>query len=496
MSVVARRPIKARSWPLRLPHGPLSLAGQYLFASLAILVVTVVVLGVWVGDQIEQGVVNRTAGVTAVYINSIVTPHLQSLTHQPSLSNDDRNALSQILSDPVLSSNFVAVKVWSLDGTVLYSNNPDLLGRHFSPDDQLSLATHGWVSAELSNLDEPENVDERRHWNRLVEVYVPVWERGTDRCIAVAEFYERPDDLDREIMGARLRSWGVVVATVTLAYVLLAGIVKRGSDTIRRQQGDLQVKVAELTLLVEQNGRLRERLHQAAARAATINEQALRRVGADLHDGPGQSLALALLRLDEVHERAGRLGASAEPTSGVGADEFPVIKAALDDALREIRSISAGLRLPELAPLTPADIVGRVVRSHERLTQVRVKTELVGLPEQAPLATKTVLFRALQEGLSNATRHGGGVDVQARLFVEGCCLCLEVSDRGPGFAPDRPKSDGRLGLAGMREQAELLGGHFEVISTPGRGTTLRVSWPLSEADLAPERDEIEEHGGT
>jgi signal transduction histidine kinase len=54
-----------------------------------------------------------------------------------------------------------------------------------------------------------------------------------------------------------------------------------------------------------------------------------------------------------------------------------------------------------------------------------------------------------------------------------------VADDGPGFNPDAAARSGRLGLAGMRERAELLGGSFEVDSAPGAGTTVRVWWPLS-----------------
>ncbi len=91
---------------------------------------------------------------------------------------------------------------------------------------------------------------------------------------------------------------------------------------------------------------------------------------------------------------------------------------------------------------------------------------------------KIGLLRTLQEALSNATRHGRGQGVEVRLIATADSLRLTVSDRGPGFDPASAARSDRLGLAGMRERAELLSGTFEIESAPGAGTSLHVRWPL------------------
>src|SRR5262249_26334863 len=161
-----------------------------------------------------------------------------------------------------------------------------------------------------------------------------------------AEFYQLPDDLERDLATARLQSWGAVAAATALVYLLLAGIVKRGSQTIARQQAALRRQVAELSRLLEQNARLGERVRQAAGRTTQLTEQGLRRISADLPDGPGQALGLALLRLDSLDEGGGARCPSCR--------ELAVVQQAVRDALGEIRAISAGLRLPALAPLSLA----------------------------------------------------------------------------------------------------------------------------------------------
>jgi signal transduction histidine kinase len=118
------------------------------------------------------------------------------------------------------------------------------------------------------------------------------------------------------------------------------------------------------------------------------------------------------------------------------------------------------------------------------LTDAAVAVHFDGVPDQAPLPVKIALFRSLQEALSNATRHARGAPVAARVGADAGFLHLTVTDQGPGFAVERVGAAGRLGLAGLREQAELLGGSFQIDTSPGRGTTLRLHWPLVRSEDA------------
>jgi signal transduction histidine kinase len=126
------------------------------------------------------------------------------------------------------------------------------------------------------------------------------------------------------------------------------------------------------------------------------------------------------------------------------------------------------------------EVIERAVRDHEKRSGIQVARDIRELPLDAPLAVKIGLFRALQETLSNATRHGKGIAVTVAVWSEADNLHLEVSDRGPGFASTRPRSGGGLGLPGLRERTALVGGTFEVVSSPGQGARIRLTWPLAE----------------
>lgn len=316
----------------------------------------------------------------------------------------------------------------------------------------------------MSDLSEEENVYERSHWSRLLEIYAPVRQDAGGELLAITEFYEVPDELDAQIAEARRGSWALVGLTMLVAYALLAGIVKTGSDTIGRQQRSLRAQVAELRSLLAENQRLQERVSNAALRTTTLNEQALRRISADLHDGPAQALGFALLRLDEAGDGGGLAGA----------------RRAIADALAEIRAISTGLRLPDLEPLSLREVAERTVQDHRRHSGTAVALRCEALPETAPLAIKTALVRTMQEALSNATRHGLGREVAVTLSSADGMLRLSVRDRGPGFAAGAAPTAG-LGIAGMRERAELLGGTFRIDSSPGHGAEVEASWPLAGA---------------
>ena len=123
-----------------------------------------------------------------------------------------------------------------MDGRILYSPDRALIGQQFAADDALLRAGRGEVNADMSDLSQPENVHERQQFSRLVEVYAPVRRESGGQVIAVNEFYLLPDALDAEIRAAQLRSWAVVGVVGVITYLLMAGIVKSGSDTIRRQQ--------------------------------------------------------------------------------------------------------------------------------------------------------------------------------------------------------------------------------------------------------------------
>ncbi|MCX7178588.1 MAG: sensor histidine kinase [Proteobacteria bacterium] len=452
-----------------------------------ILLAGMTIIGTWVQHEIESGVISRAGAVTSLYVDSFVSPHLESLAGGGKMSDIDRSDLARVLSGTPFSREIVLIKIWAPDGTILFSSNPALVGRKFplKDEEELASAFSGNVRSHITDLTYPENVAERTQWPQLIETYAPARAHNTGEIVAVVEFYQSTNDLTHEMRTARLRSWLMVGTATLIIFLLLAMLVKRASTTITVQQSELREKVVQLTALLAQNERLHERVQRAAERTTTLNERFLHRISADLHDGPAQGLALALMRMKSLADMCGTCTMTIGKNPSV-VDEFGTLHSALQFALDDLRAIARGLHLPEIEQLSPAETAHRAVRDFERKTGIEVTLGIDGMPDEVPFPVKITLFRLLQESLANSFRHCGGADQRVTLKMQDHQLLVEISDSGKGFDPGAAVSDAHLGLAGLRERVEILGGIFSVQSALGKGTVVYAALPV---DLLEENHE-------
>ena len=457
----------------------ISLARQFLLASFVILLVGMLVIGVWVSYQIERGVLKRTAAITALYVDSFVSPQIQGLTDQESLAEEVMKSLDLLITDTPLGQQIVSFKIWSDDGRILYSADRDLVGVDFGENDELAGAIAGEVVSSISDLDKPEQAHERMRWDRLIETYAPVRKAGSQEVLAISEFYQLPDDLESEIRSAQLQSWLVVSMSTVIMYALLAGMVGRASRTIQNQQAELEDHVEELRGTLRQNEDLHRRVQRAGARTTALNERLLRRLSSDLHDGMGQDLTLALMRIEAF--RDGNTDGSEAPSEGVpSSTDVEVIRSALNSAVSELRTTTAGLRLPELGDLNIVEVAERAIRAFESKSGLSVQFEAGPIEQSWPMPSKITVYRVIQEALANSYRHSDGANRKVKLWEDGGQLLAQVSDDGEGFDLHAAADSGGLGLAGMRERVELLGGTFKIEGVPGHGTTVAISLPLMD----------------
>jgi signal transduction histidine kinase len=444
-----------------------------MLLSLVILVVGAYVIGSYTAGEIEARVIQRTSAITALYVDSFVSPHLQELATSGTISPDHSADLDALLSTTPLGKKIVAFKIWSTSGEVLYANNNrQLIGQQFSIEGDLAQALDGEVASEISNLGSDENQFERPRYDRLLEVYVPVHAKDSGEIIGASEFYQDPSELESEVSSSQRKGWLIVGGSTGAMYLLLVGMVRGASTTISRQHRRLEH-------LAVQNADLAKRVRRAAAHKSETDERLLMRIAQDLHDGPAQDVSLALLRLDAVGgaEEGGGQPASAQL-------DIQLMRAALSGAIKDIREIAAGLRLPEMEGLSLTEVVERAVQEHREKTGNRVTVSVVaGLPA-AGLPAKIAVYRIVQEALNNSYQHAGVDEEEVDLRFSQEALQLEVRDRGVGLdgsAGPRAPSKGRapLGIRGMRERVEMLGGTLEVLSEPGSGTIVRAVVPLA-----------------
>ncbi|UTW08482.1 sensor histidine kinase [Pseudomonas benzenivorans] len=464
---------------IRQPLRRLSRSTQFVIAATVILGLTMAFVGNLVSKTIERSAVQTAANVVGLYMTTFLEPYVQELTTADRLSVASAGAIDRLMTSPTLTEHVVSVKIWAPDGTILYATNKDMIGKRYAAED-LTQALQGNTVTEWGALDAEENRYERSLGIPLYEIYAPLREFGTERIIAVGEFYEKAEMLEQEIAVIRQEVW-IVVGTATLSMLLLLfAIVRRGERIILRQELALSRQMQEQARLNNQNINLQRKITSANQSFSRVNELILRRLGADLHDGPAQLLTLILVRLDELavlQERYRENGGEFE------MDALESLRHAAKDALGEIRDISRGLALPEINGMPLGQELELVVQRHELRTETQVKLSCSDLPEKVPLAHKTCIYRFVQEALNNAYHHadGEGQEVSAT-FVQGV-LEVRVSDSGDGFDVEHPvlvkhHERARLGLAGMRYRVESLGGQFNVISNPNDGTTVSAKFRL------------------
>ncbi len=237
------------------------------------------------------------------------------------------------------------------------------------------------------------------------------------------------------------------------------------------------VILRDITLRRQAEEELREshdRLRELTAALESVREEERTRISRELHDELGQQLTA--LRMD-VSWLASRLS----PDQPGLVEKLNSMKATIDATVRSVRRISA-----ELRPLVLNEL--GLVAATEWLVQdfaarSGIKTELDLDLDEHTLALDdrlaTAMFRVLQESLTNVARHANASRVNVVLSGANGALVLKVQDDGKGIAPGEERKSGSFGLLGMRERMQALGGQVTLRSSPGEGTTVEVSVPLS-----------------
>jgi len=315
----------------------------------------------------------------------------------------------------------------------------------------------------------------------------PWWLPRRELAIMVAKIACIEFSIEILIMfGLRLshlpNDWIIVDILDATTFTMLAipivywWVARPFAEAAREANEKLARQLQESQQLLRQNETLRASLQSTSESSAEIHERMLQKIGAELHDGPAQLLSYTLLQLDRL---APVVELAHENNINVDLEKM---RRVLGDTMQEVRAISTGLSLPELAAATIDETIGLAIRRHEDLTGTKVIVSLSGLPARTSLKQKICTYRFVQEALSNALRHG-----QARTQVVeatgGSQISITVQDDGLGFAPE--KLDGRgLGLSGMRARVQALGGHLDLQSTPGQGTRVTASFGLEEGVAA------------
>lgn len=275
--------------------------------------------------------------------------------------------------------------------------------------------------------------------------------------------------------GFRVDKYGRVHPILLTAFPLMdANGTIESIATITKDISTLKQLETEL----RNSHRRLQRLSRKSIEALEIDRRGISR---ELHDSIGGNLAAIKFSLEKVVEAIGD-----NPDQAVASLEKTISN--LADTIKDCKRISVNLRPSVLDDmgLLPS-IEWHVQQFRQHYSHIHVIPQIDVEEKEVPEPLKIVIYRVLQEALSNAARHSQADTVHIRLKKTGNHLHIEVEDNGRGFDFQRI-SDGSgvlngFGMKSMQERVEIMGGSFSVISQFGAGTRVSVMLPVDESEI-------------
>jgi signal transduction histidine kinase len=341
----------------------------------------------------------------------------------------------------LLVGDVLRVKIWNAEGTIVYSDETQLIGQSFGLDDEeREVLEHGGTDAEVSDLTKAENVDERS-FGRLLEVYSQIWTpKGQPLLFEAYYSYDVVSQRSSDIQASFRPITVAGLLVFTLLIVPLVWILARRLDKAAAE---------------------RERLLTAAVEASAVER---RRIARDLHDGVVQDLAgLSFAASAASRDLRDRPDLAARMESlGVG----------VRSSLRALRSLLVEIYPPELRTegLAAAldDLVAPAIAAG---IDVDLSVEDAGGASDDAIG---LVWRTAQEAVRNAVRHGRPGHLRVAVETTSRSLILTVEDDGRGFDPSAVPRDGHLGLRALRDLISEMGAELTLDSTPGEGTKVTM----------------------
>ena len=246
------------------------------------------------------------------------------------------------------------------------------------------------------------------------------------------------------------------------------------SDRLR----EIAEQVARIT---EENAALLERLAESEKRFRRISRAVLQlqeeertRISRDLHDGIGQSLTALRIQLELLEQRVAERDLTLSPDAA-SARELA------ESCLAEVRQLARLLRPPMLDDLGLGPTLRWLARTLQEKTGVAIELRLEGDEGRADPAVETIVYRLVQEALTNVVKHAAASSAVVTVSKETGRIRVRVEDTGRGFDTSQILSAAEetgLGVRGMRDRVQFFNGRFVVRSAPGSGTVVEAEIPL------------------
>jgi len=258
--------------------------------------------------------------------------------------------------------------------------------------------------------------------------------------------------------------------------VMAASNRKLEAEILRRQavEADLKQTEQQQTRLLEQSRSMQEQLRHLSRQVLQAQEDERKRISRELHDVIAQTLTGINVRLATLKQGAGRKDFDRD---------IELTQKLVEDSVNIVHEFARELRPAALDDLGLIPALHSFMKNFTAQTGVHTHlTAFAGL-EQLDTARRTILYRVAQEALTNVSRHAQASRVEVTIQKRPTGICMDIKDNGKSFSVERvlqAQGRKRLGLLGMRERLEMVGGQFEIASAPGQGTTVTAEIPFGK----------------
>ena len=361
---------------------------------------------------------------------------------------------------------------------LIVDDTPDnlaFMGQLLKDNYQVRVATNGAKALQIAQHTRPLDVI-------LLDIMMPELD-GYEVCrllkadAATREipviFLTAKSDPESERRGLELGAADYITKPISppivLARIKTQLNLKAAADFIRNKNELLEREVAQRTWELRNSN---QQLRLLAARVETVAEQERVEIARELHDELGQLLTALKLDLAWLKRR------SPEGDTPV-AGKIEAMDQVINATIGTVRRLTTGLRprmLDELGVVAAIEAEVQEIRARHLECTLRVQRRETSIDKERQVS----LFRIFQESMTNVMRHSGATRVDILLDLDEERALLQVTDNGCGIG-SAPANSRSLGLVGMQERAHRWGGSFDILGSPGAGTTVRAVIPLRES---------------
>jgi signal transduction histidine kinase len=244
----------------------------------------------------------------------------------------------------------------------------------------------------------------------------------------------------------------------------------KDNQMLIQSYANLAAVAIQNTLLFDELRRSNKQLHGLSQRLMKAQEEERLHLSRELHDESGQLLTALTVQL-------GLLDRNLDQPEDM-REKIEELKSTANEIQENLHQLAINLRPASLDHIGLVATLRQFITEFNRQYNFSVDFEAVGLEsKRLPSDVETTIFRIVQESLTNVILHAQAKQVDVLLNLHNQQVILIVEDDGIGFVPTSFGTEDHLGLFGMRERVEMLGGTFMIESSPGKGTTIKAEVP-------------------